>query len=394
MIDLVFFILSAFLTVPVVVLFFQVLMAVIAKEKTPRESGIQNFSLTVLVPAHNEEVVIRDTIHSIKPQLGEADRLIVVADNCTDKTAQIVKGLGVEVLERDHPVKRSKGYALDYGIRQIRESGNTPDVLIVIDADCLVENGALRKIAEKCVQVNRPVQALDLMYTKDTAGLKQKISEFAWLVKNLVRPLGYLRLGFPCQLMGTGMAFPWKLLSDVNLANDNIVEDMKLGIDLTRQGYSPVFFPDAKVTSFFPENVEGVNSQRTRWEHGHLSMVFKEGPSLFYEGLKKMSFPMIALAIDLMIPPLALLSFILILLLIMASVSLIWSGSLSTFVASCFVFGLFVISILLAWFRFARSILTVRDMLSIPWYILSKLPLYIRFITNRQKSWLRTSRDK
>ena len=385
---------TATLFVGVVVLFIQVLMAVIATDEPLQEIRKQNPKVTVLVPAHNEELVISATISSIKQQLGDTGHLIVIADNCTDNTAQIVRDMDVELLERVNLDARGKGYALDYGVRHISQAGALPDVLIIIDADCLIDDGALSKIAEKCVQMNRPVQALYLMHSKGVVSLKQKIAEFAWLVKNLVRPLGALRLGFPCQIMGTGMAFPWKLLKDVNLANDNIVEDMKLGIDFTLLGYPPVFFPDAKVTSFFPENTEGVNSQRTRWEHGHLSMILKEGPGLLFEGLKKWNFPMISLAIDLMIPPLALLALILILLPIIAALSFIWSGSLSAFVWSSFILCLFVISILLAWFHFGRSILTVKEMLSIPMYIFSKLPLYFRFITNRQKSWKRTSRDK
>jgi hypothetical protein len=66
------------------------------------------------------------------------------------------------------------------------------------------------------------------MYSKSN-DLKSKVSEFAWCVKNLVRPLGYSNLGCPCQLMGTGMAFKWSTLSKADLANGNIVEDMKLG---------------------------------------------------------------------------------------------------------------------------------------------------------------------
>ena len=68
------------------------------------------------------------------------------------------------------------------------------------------------------------------------AGLRTRILEFAWRVKNQVRPKGTFRLGGACHLMGTGMALPWALISQANLATGHIAEDMKLGVDLTIAG--------------------------------------------------------------------------------------------------------------------------------------------------------------
>ena len=95
---------------------------------------------------------------------------------------------------------------------------------MIIDADCLIQENALNHIAVCALGHDRPVQALYLMYAKGS-DLKSKIAEFAWCVKNLVRPLGYAKLGLPCQLMGTGMAFAWDMIAKADLANGNIVED-------------------------------------------------------------------------------------------------------------------------------------------------------------------------
>lgn len=381
-------------SIPIVILFVQTLIAVVFPISTIHKQAKKSCTVAVLVPAHNEELVIAKTIHSIRSQLNDGDQLIVVADNCTDNTATIADELGAEILVRENNELRGKGFALDYGVRHIEATNNTPDVVIVIDADCLIEDGAMSLLADNCMQLNRPIQALYLMQSTNTPGLKQKVAAFAWIVKNWVRPLGFLRLGLPCHLMGTGMAFPWQLIRDANLGNESIVEDMRLGIELTKKRFAPVFLPNAKVTSFFPDADKAENTQRTRWEHGHLAMLLRDGPCLLINGLKKCDPAIIFLALDLMVPPLALLALILFVLMAIAFGHALLTGVFTSAVLSVLIFIFFVVSVLLAWYGYGRKVLTCRELLSIPMYIIKKIPIYLRFITHPQKSWLRTSRDK
>ena len=83
------------------------------QEKGSLKGGLNRF--TVLVPAHNEETSISQTVKSIQSLDYPKDRfeLIVIADNCTDKTAEVSRSLNARVIERFHDTKRSKGYALE-----------------------------------------------------------------------------------------------------------------------------------------------------------------------------------------------------------------------------------------------------------------------------------------
>jgi glycosyltransferase involved in cell wall biosynthesis len=241
-------IIAILLLIPSLVLFIQVTSACL-KINQKTSNFPDNKAITVLIPAHNESSGIIATLNSIRPQLRPQDRIIVVADNCNDDTAEVAAEHGADVVQRYDLTYRGKGYALDYGLKYL--SKNPPDIVIIIDADCLLEDNALIQLAAKALEFDRPVQALYLMYSKSN-DLKSKVSEFAWCVKNLVRPLGYSNLGCPCQLMGTGMAFKWSTLSKADLANGNIVEDMKLGIDLAIAGSRPIFHSSSKVISSFP----------------------------------------------------------------------------------------------------------------------------------------------
>ena len=206
--------------------------------------------MAILIPAHNEEGGISATLRSIAPQLAAHDRLIVVADNCSDRTGAVAEADGAQVVARTDLEKRGKGFALDFGLRHL--SSDPPDIVIVVDADCQVAPGAIDQLARVCASYQRPVQAQYLMRNPPNPRLRMRVAEFAWVVKNLVRPMGLAKLGLPCQLMGSGMAFPWISISTVDLADANIVEDMKMGLGLARRGAPPLFCPEALVLSLFP----------------------------------------------------------------------------------------------------------------------------------------------
>lgn len=218
------------------------------------------------------------------------------------------------------------------------------------------------------------------------------LAELAWRVKKWVRPLGWHALGLPCQLMGTGMAFPWALTAKMSLAKGHIVQDMKLGIDLALQGHPPLFCPAARVISEFPLAGAAVQSQRTRWEHGHLSMIISEAPRLLWFALRRGNLAALGLVLDLMVPPLALLAALLVGVLMLASGWAVWVGALWVLMVAGCLFGLFAASILLAWWGWGRSVVAFRELLSVPLYILAKIPLYLGFVTKRQKEWVRTER--
>ncbi len=381
---------AVLLLIPSLIIFVQVLFAWFPKkydDVTPAE----DMRIAVIVPAHNESSGIVATLNSVLPQMKSNDCLLVVADNCSDDTADIAVANGAEVIKRYDTKRRGKGFALDFGVRYLAKS--PPDVVIVVDADCLVEANTLNRIAACALHHGRPVQALYLMYAK-TANLKSRIAEFAWCVKNLVRPLGYARLGLPCQLMGTGMAFPWCTISNVDLANGNIVEDMKLGIDLSIAGTPPLFYSTSKVISYFPETSEVQSGQRTRWEHGHISTILSEAPRLFVQGVIKGDKNLLAMAFDLAVPPLALLVTLLFgYAAVTGIVLMLYDVGYVAFLVSLSGVVLLSIAIAMAWLGWGRHIISFSTMLLVPVYVISKIPHYVRFLFKRQKAWNKTERD-
>lgn len=375
--------------IPVLVLLLQVIFSLFHRNvKQAINHHNARPSLAILMPAHNESLIIAKSIETIKHQLTPRDDFIVIADNCTDNTAAVASELGATVIERFQDDKRGKGYALDYGLQSINNE-HPPEVIIVIDADCMVEEGTVDRLAVACVQSKRPVQALYLMESQPNPSLKARIATFAWVVKNKVRPLGFSLLGLPCQLMGTGMAFLWEDLNKVSLASGHIVEDMKLGVDLARLHKAPLFLHNAIVTSIFPPDQSAENTQRARWEHGHLSVILGESPKLFFEAIKSGNLQMLGLGLDLLVPPLALLTLICLLLFVL---SFIMVDKVAIILSMSLLGGLLA-AVFLAWLYYGRQIVSFKQLCYVPIYVLIKVPLYIKFLFNRQVEWVRSKRD-
>jgi cellulose synthase/poly-beta-1,6-N-acetylglucosamine synthase-like glycosyltransferase len=346
----------------------------------------------VLMPAHDEEAGIADTVRAVLKQIPPHARLVVIADNCSDATRDTASAAGAEVIERNDPLVRGKGHALAYGVEHLRKA--PPDVVLIVDADCIPSPGALDVLAGRAAALRRPTQALYLMLTHPDAPMRIRMAAFAWAMHNEVRPSGLHRLGLPCQLMGTGMALPWSCLENISLASGHLVEDMQLGAKLAEAGLAPHFCPDARVDSWFPEDGAGLDSQRKRWEHGHLSMIFSAAPATLWHGLRSRQKGAVALALDMCIPPLALLA-----LLVMISCGLgVWlanRGAIGQLMAAAALISAlgFAAAVLLAWRSVGRRWISLRELLSAPFYVLKKVPVYASFLLKRQKDWVRTSRQ-
>jgi cellulose synthase/poly-beta-1,6-N-acetylglucosamine synthase-like glycosyltransferase len=347
-------------------------------------------SVAILVPAHNEEDGIAQTLATLVPQLAAGDRVLVVADNCADATAERARAAGAQVVERVHASDRGKGFALAFGVDHLR--ADPPAAVLIVDADCELAPGSLEVLAAELQRTQRPVQALYLMTAPADAGLARRLAQFAWRVRNWARPAGWHRLGLPCQLMGTGMAFSWDMLRDAPLANASIVEDMKLGIELAKTGRAPVFCERALVTSAFPDSAAASTTQRTRWEHGHLEMILREMPSMLARAVARGDRRLLGLALDLAVPPLALLAGLLAVDACLALAAWACGAGIASIVAAGALLGAFLLAVLTAWFVRGRDLVRFTELMSVPWYIAAKLPVYLRFVVRRQRAWVRTDR--
>ena len=373
-------------------LLFECLLAVSSLRQSAQSSErSEPLSFTILMPAHNEASIIEKTLMQLLPEVDTPSQIMVVADNCQDETATIARGTGVTVLERQDTMRRGKGYALDYGLHALAET--SPDVVVMVDADCWVSPGTIRHIAHASRDSGHPVQAVYRMEQPPEPSLRDRLSAFAFIVKNRVRAGGLSQLGVPIMLGGTGMAFPWEALQSVELASGHIVEDMKLGIDLAIAGYIPKLSLKSEVVGILPDDEAAATSQRTRWEHGHLQVLTTYVPKLLRQAVHQLRPDLLALAVDLAIPPLALWSILGIVLTAATGIAaLLGFAGLSLFIQVAADVVL-VSAIMVSWSIWGRQELSFSQLLAVPSYILWKIPMYLKVVIDPQKSWVRTKRN-
>lgn len=347
--------------------------------------------VAVLMPAHNEAKVIVETVEAVLARLEAGAILLVVADNCSDGTADLARGAGAQVVERFDEARRGKGYALAHGVAALR--ADPPDCVIVLDADSLPEDEALSRLADKCLAAQRPVQACYVLRPGPHDGPVTRISNFAFMLKNRVRQRGMSRLAGTCMLTGSGMAFPWAVIARQDLANGEIVEDLVLGLRLALAGDLPQFVDDACIVSRPAPSDADTQGQRRRWEHGFLAAAVRFSPSLVGKGVARRRFALLWMGFHLVVPPFVMLlslSAVVWGLLVLAC----WSGSVPAVLPAGLGVAICLTLTLLAgaWQRFGRAYLGLRDLLVLPRYLVAKVGIWAGLVTRRHATWNRTER--
>lgn len=348
-------------------------------------------SVAVLIPAHDEAGGIAATLAALRDVAPPDTRILVVADNCTDDTAHVARAAGAEAVERQDARQRGKGFALAFG-RDHLALGSPPEAVIVLDADCRLAEGSIAALVREVLARNAPVQAVNLIAPDLTAPPMVQISSFAMVVKNLFRSRGMQRLGGAALLTGTGMAFPWALFAKAGLATGSIVEDLSLGIQMTRAGHAPYLVEDAHVRSA-PAALGDALQQRRRWEHGFLDTLRRQALPVLASGLKRRSLHETLLGLHLLVPPLALL-----LALATVAVAVLLGltaigGSPMPAIALVALLLIVLVLVGIGWVVGGRPFLSGGALLRAPFYVLWKLPIYAGFLKKPQASWTRTPRQ-
>ncbi|MGE8456261.1 MAG: glycosyl transferase, partial [Pseudomonas alloputida] len=168
---------------------------------------------------------------------------------------------------------------------------------------------------------------------------------------------------------------------------------VKLGLDLCQQGTPPAFCPEALVTSQFPLSQQGLNSQRTRWEHGHLGLMLADAPKRAMAAITQRNASLAALTLDLLVPPLALLVLTLLGLNLVTWLAYLLFGLAAPAWLAFAGLALLAFAVMLAWARFCREVIPFSVLLYAPFYAARKIPLYLSFLIKRQVEWVRSKRD-
>lgn len=274
-------------------------LAYFAASKRETTAAIEPQSRFVfVVPAHNEELGIAATVQSLLsvcyPRV--LFDVAVIADNCTDGTAEQARTAGAECLERHDKTLRGKGYALRHAFTELMPRGY--NAFIVIDADSIVSTNFLSVLDIRLSQGEQVVQAYYGMSNPD-ASILTYLFQVGNLIENKLFWVPKDKFGLPIILRGNGMCFTREILEKYPWNAFSIVEDTEYGLTLTNNNVRIHFAPDIGVYACQPETLQQAFAQRVRWASGNSTLTKGRAIKLIASGVARRNIAMIDLGISL-----------------------------------------------------------------------------------------------
>ena len=341
--------------------------------------------LAIVVPAHNEAAVIHRCLASLssclRPNAVEI-RTIVIADNCSDGTAEIAAHFGTEVLIRTDPVNMGKGFALQYAFQHLLVGA--VDAVLVIDADTVAQPNLLIETVRWLDSGADGVQVRYLVLNP-TESARTRMMNLALMAFNVLRPRGRAYWGFSAGISGNGFALKLSTLQAVPYRAESIVEDLEYHLILVRNGRRIAFADSTCVRADMPTRGTPASTQRARWEGGRLGLTIRTLPTLIRE-ICRGNYRLIEPVLELLLLPLSFHVMLLILALAIPFEPVRWWALFSFSVVGAHVSTALIVG--------GGGIDELIALMLAPWYLAWKilqLPDILRS-ARRDTHWIRTER--
>lgn len=263
---------AAVLLLPTLSDFISLVRLMLGRERIAPRPSAEQPRLLFLVPAHNEELLIESCVRSLinLRYPAERRRAVVIADNSTDRTAEIARGTGAQCLERHDLERPGKPRAIAWALSQL--SLQDFDAVIIIDADTVVDRDFGLALAEAGPLRHKAFQAYfdvrnptDGALTRMATVLAAANYRFAYALKR--------RVGLNAPLMGNGMCLGTGVLATHGWNAFTIAEDWELYTLYTTQGVPIESLPSARLYAEEARSLRQSSSQRQRWTAGKLTVL-------------------------------------------------------------------------------------------------------------------------
>jgi cellulose synthase/poly-beta-1,6-N-acetylglucosamine synthase-like glycosyltransferase len=344
----------------------------------------------ILIPAHNEERLLPsllDNLHQLDyPR--ELYTIHVVADNCTDRTAEIARQDGAVAHERFDTTQLGKGYALEWLIERLWARSEVFDAILILDSDSIISPNFLSVMAARLAGGEEAIQAYYAV--RDPAGSwSASLRAIALAALHFLRPLARSVLGASTGLKGNGMVFAADIIKQYRWPA-SLTEDIEYHMSLILDGRRVTFAPDAVVWAEMPSSLAASQTQNVRWERGRQEMVRNYVPRLLKAAAVRRSFLLLDAAIEQLIPPFSIVAGATVICLLLAG---LLQDRVGLWVALSLLAGQAAYT--LAALSLSRLPARVyQALLYVPVFIGWKIWLYLRVLVGLdRKGWVRTARN-
>lgn len=242
----------------------------------------------IVIPAHNEEKVIRSMVESLHKQQYPKDLfdIFVICDNCTDNTEYEAEKTGAKILVRQNPAERGKGYALDWAFARIFALNEQYDAICVFDADNVVSGLYLDEINKMLNDGHEVIQGYIDSKNPFDSWISLSYSIAFWLSNRIFQQTRY-NLGLSCGLCGTGFCIRTSVLKEIGWGATCLTEDLEFTMKLVLNNKKVAFCKKAIVYDEKPLTFMQSWRQRKRWMQGHTDCAKRYLPKLFKKSFKE-----------------------------------------------------------------------------------------------------------
>lgn len=344
----------------------------------------------VLIPAHNEELVLGRLLTSLHA-LDYPRRLFdvyVVADNCADDTEAVAGGHGATVYARRDAARPGKGAALDWLINAIARTGRRYDAYLILDADSVVSANALTALSARLAHGSPVIQTYYTVLPLH-GSRAESLRAAALALVHFARPAAKTALGLSAGLKGNGMCFATTVIERFGWPSNGLAEDVEFHLTLVRAGLRVSFAPEVVVQGEMPSSLSDAGSQNMRWEAGRLAAARRQALPLLVLGLRRRSLAIIDAAVEQIIPPLS----------VPAALACLCAGAGIVLGERTLWLTATVMLAIIAIHVFAGLLLArapshaYRALMHVPLYLGWKSLLYARALAGRhERRWVRTER--
>ena len=239
------------------------------KEKPILEEKVNRFM--AIIPAHNEENVIGPLVESLINQNYPKDYydIYVIADNCTDRTAEIAEKAGAIVLKRFDEEHKTKGYALQWFLDQKIKEDAPYDAFCIFDADNIVDSNFLKAMNKKLCQGEDVVQGYRDIKNPTDSWVSAGYALFYWTMNRFYHLARY-NVGLSPLINGTGFMVRFDVIKPDGWNTNTLTEDIEFSLKRIINGKKLGWATDAIVYDEQPVGFKQSWKQRTRWTVGHI----------------------------------------------------------------------------------------------------------------------------
>lgn len=361
-------------------------------ENNHKSSHSPDTKFAIIVPAHNEEIFLPRLMGSLSCQNypKELFEIVVVADNCSDRTTEVISGFNPTILERNDNENIGKGFAIKYAIDHL--AIDNYDAFFIIDADSVMQENGLKNLDQAIKSGAEVIQCYNGVINPTSSWFSRLMDVSRTISNEIIEPAKEM-LGLSSHLMGNGMCFQRKVIAEYGWDAFTVGEDWEYYAKIIHNGGRIAYSKDVRVYHQESSSLRQATPQRMRWSSGRFEILRKFGFRLFYEGFAEKNILKIDASLPFILPNPSMAMNLSLVGLFLSFIIYLWSDGISFFIWFCFLMFLYFVIFIIGAMHTKDRLKSILSIAFAPIFLIWKMGIDVFSAMGfGKKTWIRTGR--